>query len=183
MWLDLANRAVARLNMKLILDFEEGTNTARTARLMLPSAIGEMLNMRPWKSATKAVRLSAVTDGGEPVVTADGMCVFALPEDYVRLVSKSSGQRRGRSIVDKSSADVTVIYVAIPEDPSVLDPLLQSTIVCMLAYKMSLALTSDQTLTATLYQEAQNAITMACLQEDQGEEDELPAFNSLSEVY
>lgn len=181
-WIDLANRALSRLNMNLISSFDEGSNSALQTELCLSGAVGEVLGMNDWKSATKrAILVPNVT------TTVDGQYVYNFPNDYVRLVSvdldPSIWGREGHGLVCIVSREIPVKYVAFPSSPQTLDPLLQSAISLMAAYKMSLVLTADTALQQQLFAEAQAAIAQARLNETQGEPDILISTNDWKKEY
>ena len=181
-WVDLANRALSRLNMNLIQNFEEGSNSALQSEICLSGATGEVLNISDWKCVTKraAIQPNAAT-------TIDGHYTYNFPNDFVRLVSVDLDPelwvREGHGLVSYVSQEIIIRYVAFPNTPQTLDPLLQSAISLMAAYKMSLILTADVTLQEQLFSEAQAAITQARLTETQGEPDTLISTNDWKKEY
>ena len=82
---------------------------------------------------------------------------------------------------DEASLDI--IYIAYPQTPDTLDPLLVDVITTYLAAELSVALTSDSTITNLLYSEAENKLMKAKLQEDAGEEDIKPKMNDIARAY
>lgn len=169
-WIDLANRALARINMNLIKSFDEGTNSSLQAELCLSGATSEILNSNDWKSAT--VRVKLIPQSRQ---TVDGEYIYPFPTDFVRLVSvglkPETWKREGRAIVAPTLEEIVVKYVAFPSTPGTLDPLLQSAISALTAYKMSLFLTADLNLQQQLYAESNVALTAARVNETQGEPD------------
>lgn len=169
-WIDLANRALARINMNLIKSFDEGTNSSLQAELCLSGATSEILNSNDWKSAT--VRVKLIPQSRQ---TVDGEYIYPFPTDFVRLVSvglePETWKREGRAIVAPTLGEIVVKYVAFPSTPGTLDPLLQSAISALTAYKMSLFLTADLNLQQQLYAESNVALTAARVNETQGEPD------------
>lgn len=181
-WLDLANRALARLNMNLIKSFDEGSNSALQAELCLSDSVSEVLNTNDWKSATKRTVVMPLTEQ-----TVDGQYVYSFPPDFIRLVSvnrdKEYWSREGHGLVSPLREEFVISYVAYPEIPGTLDPILQSAIALMAAYKMSLVLTADTTLQQQLFSEANMAISTARINEKQGEPDILISTNDWKKEY
>lgn len=181
-WLDLANRALARLNQNHIKNFEEGTNSSLQVELSLSSSVSDILNTNDWKSATKAVLLHPLSE-----LNAEGKYQYNLPTDFVRLVKvdldKAYWDREGHCIVSSVQQDILIKYVAFPNLPGTLDPLLLSAITAMCAYKISLNLTADTTIQSQLYNEANIALQSARMNENQGEPDEMYTTNDWKENY
>ena len=181
-WIDLANRALARINMNLIKSFEEGSNSSLQAELSLSGAAGEILNTNDWKSAT--VRTKLLPQSRQ---TVDGEYIYPFPTDFIRLVSvdmdPDEWKREGRALVTSARMEIPIRYVAFPSSPGTLDPLLQSAISALTAYKMSLILTSDLSLQQQLYTESNVALTAARVNETQGEPDQMYETNDWKEEY
>ncbi|MFA6935075.1 MAG: hypothetical protein WCR70_07380, partial [Sphaerochaetaceae bacterium] len=74
-------------------------------------------------------------------------------------------------------------YVAFPELPGTLDPMLVSAIALMLAYKITISLTSDANISSMLYQEALTAIAQARLSENQAIPDKMYTTNNWKKGY
>ena len=181
-WLDLANRALARLNQNLIKSFDEGTNSSLQAELCLSDATQEVLNTNDWKCATRRQYIQPLRDK-----TADDKYVYSFPNDFIRLVSvgedKKDWEREGHGLVSPLKKDILIRYVAFPNEPWTMDPLLQSAVSLMAAYKMSLILTADTVLQQQLYAEASAAIASARLGESQGVPDEIYSTNDWKGEY
>lgn len=179
-WVDLANRALARLNQNFIKDFSEGTNSSLMAEQALSSATGEILSYTDWRSAVRSTWLHPARE-----MTVDGLYTYPFPADFIRLVKVDSEdwERRGHALVSRTGTDLLVQYVAFPETPGTLDPLLLSAISLMAAYKMALTLTADTVLQSQLFAEMTTAVTTARLNETQAEPDEMYSTNDWKENY
>lgn len=181
-WEDIANIALLRNNMKPISSFEEGSQSAQVTKQMISQACSEVLNMNDWKSATLRAYLMPIAD-----LTVDGKTAYSLPADFVRLVhverDASLWSREAHKIVSDEGGSLLIRYVAFPELPGTLDPMLVSAVSIMLAYKISLALTSDTNLSSALYQEALVYIAQARLSENQAIPDKKYTTNDWKRGY
>ena len=181
-WIDLANRALARINQNLIKSFDEGSNSSLQVVLCLSDATIEVLNTNDWRSARARQYLIPQREQ-----TADGLYVYPFPNNFIRLVSVDADpeqwSREGHAIVSPLRQEMLITYIAFPSEPRYLDPLLQSAISLMAAYKMSLILTADTTLQQQLYAEASSAIASARLTETQGIPDEMYTTHDWKENY
>lgn len=175
-WIDLANRALARLSMNLIRSFDEGSQSALQAELAISASCSEVLNTNDWKCATKRQALHP-----QSVRTVDGCFAYTFPPDFIRLVEVGRDpelwDREGNGIVSTYGGDLIIRYVSFPENPGTLDPMIISAISTLAAYKMALNLTADVTIQQQLYTEAMTAMTSARLAETQGEPDEMYTTN------
>ncbi|MFA6934582.1 MAG: hypothetical protein WCR70_04870, partial [Sphaerochaetaceae bacterium] len=141
-WEDIANIALLRNNMKPISSFEDGSQSAQVTKQMISQACSEVLNMNDWRSATLRAYLIPLAD-----LTVDGKTAYNLPADFIRLVhverDASLWSRESHRIVSEVGGSLLIRYVAFPELPGTLDPMLVSAIALMLAYKITISLTSD----------------------------------------
>lgn len=170
-WLMVANNALARINSPILETLEQSDISAVLCKQLLPICIGEILEVRPWKSASKRIVLPALVD--TPIFGYEN--VFQLPSDFIRIVTlpdleNDQWTREG----DKILANIDVlklIYVATPEESTGLNSFLISAITTRLASKLALSLTSDTSLSSSLYQESLASLQIAITEEDAGKKD------------
>jgi len=181
-WEDIANIALLRNNMKPISSFEDGSQSAQVTKQMISQACSEVLNMNDWRSATLRAYLIPLAD-----LTVDGKTAYNLPADFIRLVhverDASLWSRESHRIVSEVGGSLLIRYVAFPELPGTLDPMLVSAIALMLAYKITISLTSDANISSMLYQEALTAIAQARLSENQAIPDKMYTTNNWKKGY
>lgn len=182
-WLAVANNALARINQPLLETLEQPDTSAILCRQLLPLAVGEILDTRPWRTARKRALIPALAEA-----PAFGFSyAFPLPSDFIRIVElpdleNDEWELEGSTILADVDA-LKIIYIATPEETKGLSPFLISAITTRLASKLVLSLTSDSSLYNAMYQESMNAIQLAITQEDAGKKDEMYETNSWRSVF
>ena len=180
-WLSIANTALARINKQILQTLDDGSVPSMLCNQLIPYCVKMVLNQNDWHSARKRTTLAPLLDP-----PAFGYAYqFSMPSDYVRLVSVLSDlpwEREAGKILSDEEA-LSIIYIAYPESPSTLDPLIVDAISTLLAAELSLSITSDSTMTNLLYQESEIKLQKAKLQEDAGEEDEMSDLNDIAAAF
>ena len=83
----LCARAMVMIGASPVSSFDEDSAEAEIARLLYPTIRDGMLASYPWRFAARGAwlaRLAAANDGRDP---RDGSALFALPRDFIRLLS------------------------------------------------------------------------------------------------
>lgn len=182
-WLEIANNALSRINSPILETLEQADISAVLCKQLLPVCIGEILEIRPWKSACKRIMLAALVD--TPVFGYDN--AFQLPADFIRVaeipdLENDQWTREGDKILANTDV-LKLIYVATPEESTGLNSFLISAITTRLASKLALSLTSDTSLSSSLYQESFASLQMAITEEDAGKKDKMYKTYSWRDAY
>lgn len=83
----LCARALVMIGAAPISSFEEDTAEAEIARLLYPTIRDGMLAGYPWRFAARGVWLARLASEGAERDPRDGSNLFALPRDFIRLLS------------------------------------------------------------------------------------------------
>lgn len=182
-WLEIANNALSRINSPILETLEQSDISAVLCKQLLPICIGEVLEVRPWRSASKRVLLAALVDS--PAFGYEN--AFQLPADFIRIteipdLENDQWIREGDKILANTDV-LKLIYVATPEESTGLGSFLISAITTRLASKLALSLTSDFSLSSALYQESFASLQMAITEEDAGKKDKMYKTNSWRDAY
>ena len=113
----LCARALVMIGTAPISSFEEDSAEAEIARMLYPVIRDGMLAGYPWRFAAKGCWLAQVTAGETSGGSGDGSNLFALPGDFIRLLSlETDGGRvtrfelRDRAVLcDAGSAHLTYV--------------------------------------------------------------------------
>ena len=172
-WLSICNNALSRINVSMLESLDEPQTSAILCKQLLPICIGEVFNVRPWKSATKRYASTALKVAPEYGYKYQ----FLLPEDFVRIVSIDNMEndewiREGRFILAEKSI-LQMRYIAIPDGADSISPLLLSAITSRLASKLAPSLLGDTHIGQVLLQESIASIQLAITEEDAGIKDEM----------
>ena len=177
-WLNMANIALTRINKQVLQTLDDSSTSAMLCNQLIPSSVKMVLNQNDWHSARKRALIAPQLDA--PAFGYSHQ--FAMPSDFVRLVKVESEllwEKEGEMILSDEEA-LAIIYIAYPNTPDTLDPLIVDTITTLLAAQLSVSLTSDSTITNLLYQETEQKLYKAKLAEDAGEPDEKPDLHDWS---
>lgn len=168
-WLDLCNNALVRLNRQQMLTLSEGTTAANACNQALPMAVSHILSQSDWKSARKRTIVAPHAEA-----PAFGYAYrYRIPNDFVRLVElpECEDWTREGGFFLTDTAPLKMIYIAYPDSPGELDPLLQEAIACSLTAQLAMTLISDSTIVNAWQSKAELAIARAKLTEQAGEND------------
>lgn len=177
-WLNMANTALTRINKQVLQTLDDSSTSAMLCNQLIPQCVKMVLNQNDWHSARKRALIAPQLES--PAFGYDHQ--FAMPSDFVRLVKVESEfpwEKEGEMILSDEEA-LAIIYIAYPNTPDTLDPLIVDTITTLLAAQLSVSLTSDNTITNLLYQETEQKLYKAKLAEDAGEPDEKPELHDWS---
>lgn len=180
-WLGIANNALSRINKQILQTMDDSSKSALLCNQLIPSVTKNILNRYDWHSARKRMLLAPMLE--EPV--SGYLHQFELPVDFVRLmkvIEPCTWTREGGRILANRDT-VSIIYIAYPQIPDSLDPLIIDAITSMLAAELSVSLTSDTTLTNLLMQETESKITAAMQQEQAAERDITVPMNDIAAAY
>ena len=180
-WLGIANNALVRINMPILQTLDEATNTAMLCTQMIPTVVKNVLGQYDWHSARKRVKLAPLRD--DPLFGYAH--AFQIPPDNVRIIKVETclpWTREGNRIYADEDM-LKLVYTAYPATPDALDPLVVDAITTQLAAQLAVSLTADSAITSLLYQEAEQKLQRAKLQEDQGEPDIKPSLHSWSKEF
>ena len=170
-WLTIANRALNLVGETSIQDFTGSGETTQNINIQLPSVVQQVLSYYPFRCARKRATLAPVLDA--PVY--EYQYAYQLPSDFVSLVkvntSKEFSFEADKILCDDSELQIT--YIALPETPISLMPIIQEAITVLLAYNISKISTVNEGLTQRLYQEYQLLVASAKQNDDQGASQDL----------
>ena len=171
----MANTALTRINKQVLQTLDDSSTSAMLCNQLIPQCVKMVLNQNDWHSARKRALIA-------PQLEAPAFGYihqFAMPSDFVRLMkvhSELPWEKEGETILSDEEA-LAITYIAYPNTPDTLDPLIVDTITTLLAAQLSVSLTSDSTITNLLYQESEQKLYKARLAEDAGEPDEKPPLH------
>ena len=168
----LCARALLMIGAAPISSFEEDVAEAEIARMLYPTVRDGMLAGYPWRFAGRGAWLSRLADEDASVSTMDGSTMFALPRDFIRLLSL---EHEGGKIAQFELRDQAIkvagesaylAYVArLPEGsfPAWFDLALMA----RLAAEFCLPLTESSTRAEYLFKRAENQLREARLADAQ----------------
>jgi len=158
-WLDIANRALGRINKGRLESLSEEGELAQYVNTFIGEAIETIMSARSWSVAKRA---ELVRKEITPVYGY--VYSYALPGDLINIVSIETGgadYRPEGSSVLTDAEEVSILYTFRTEDPSDLPGYLKRAISTQLAFLLSSALTSSEQLAARIAQESQLALEEA----------------------
>lgn len=175
-WLDICNECMIRLNRSQLQSLDEASSAAYACNRSLPIAIAHVLSQAPWRSARKRAMIAPDAQAPEYGFSYR----YRIPMDFIRVVEIDGDAEweRESGYICTDQIPLKMIYVACPEQPGVLDPLLQEAIICTLTAELAMSLISDSSLMSTWLSRAELAIAKAKLTEDAGKKDTLLQTNS-----
>lgn len=167
----LCARALIMIGAAPISSFEEDSSEAEIARMLYPTLRDGMLASYPWRFAAKGMWLSKLAnEGADPA--ADGMMQFALPRDFVRLLSLEGNggkitrfELRGRVVLCASDS-AYLGYVARLEEGS-FPPWFDLALITRLAAEFCLPLTESSTRAEYLFKRSEDQFKQARLADAQ----------------
>lgn len=172
----LCARALVMIGAAPISSFEEEGAEAEIARMLYPAIRDGMLAGYPWRFAAKGAWLSRLSsdDGGDGDDGArrGGMALFALPRDFIRLLSLENGGGKVAAFELRDQAvlvageSARLCYVArLPEGsfPAWFDLALMT----RLAAEFCLPLTESSTRAEYLFKRAEDQLRSAKLADAQ----------------
>jgi hypothetical protein len=168
-WTQICNRALGRIGDTTISDLADGTKNAEYCGRFLPQAIEHVLGQFNFNFARKRQRLAPNTE--KPLFGWKEQ--FNYPSDCIRLIKVYGGHNQtpekgdripyqvenGKILADGD--ELSIIYIARPDDPNQLPQSVRNAISTHLAYLLSTALTSNEQLIALIMAESQNALELA----------------------
>lgn len=172
-WLDISNRALARISSAMLAKMNEGTLEANYVNVLLPSALEAVYASLPFDDTT------CVTD--LPVVPSDGtsgyLFSYKLPESATRInevitVPTGANWQIVQGLLLSNATQVKVRYVSIPNDPADMPFYARELVVLKLASMLASPVSHNEALASSLASEYQsqlaNAITFAAPSRMQG---------------
>lgn len=112
----LCARALVMIGAAPISSFEEDVAEAEIARMLYPAVRDGMLAGYPWRFAGRGCWLSRLADGDGAGSAKDNSNLFALPRDFIRLLSLENDGVRSRLSsceIRRSRSRVTVRILAM----------------------------------------------------------------------
>lgn len=169
-WTEIANLALGRLTSSRINNLLQPDNDLSSqCNLLIGQAVDMVYVEHSWKGATKRAQLNKLTE-----TPAFGFAYFyQMPTDWVR---NPDQEREGqRSNIDTGGAEYTIeqdrlltdaetvymAYIARPDDVSKIRPYLRIAISLALAFLLTTALTSSESLAQRIAGEYGAAMTAA----------------------
>lgn len=168
----LCARALVMIGAAPISSFEEDVAEAEIARMLYASVRDGMLAGYPWRFAGRGGWLSRLADGDGAVSVKEDSSLFALPRDFIRLLSlENEGGKIARfelrdQAVLVAGASAYLSYVArLPEGsfPAWFDMALMA----RLAAEFCLPLTESSTRAEYLFKRAEDQLREARLADAQ----------------
>lgn len=166
---DICNFALAEVSENPITTLTEANERARLCNLHFKQVVREVLRGAKWRCA----RTRAVLSQSSPVPAFGWDYKYALPADYIRLISlnqvdpdtvdKPMHEVEAKYLLtDETTASITYVYdVTYASDYSVLDALIVKAISLALAAKLAWPLQQSRTLKESLEQSAERALRKA----------------------
>lgn len=159
-WVDVINGALIELGVSQIFTLQDTSKQARLGVQRFPFSRDEVLRMKPWKSAAARIQLPQLSQG-----PAFGyQFAYQLPIDYIRMIRAHPDIQffkiQGRMLLCNVSP-AQIIYVASPDSPSNLDPLLSEAISLNLARKIGFALVQEPSIVGEMDKKFQFAYRLA----------------------
>jgi hypothetical protein len=168
----LCARAMVMIGASPVSSFDEDSAEAETARLLYPAIRDGMLAGYPWRFAARGcwlARLAMGDDGRDP---KDGSALFALPRDFIRLLSleNDGGTITRFEVRDRAvscSADAAYLeYVARLAEGS-FPAWFDLALIARLAAEFCLPLTESSTRAEYLFKRAEDQFRQARLADAQ----------------
>jgi hypothetical protein len=164
-WLQICNRALARLSAIELTDIDEGTANASFCKTFLPEAVEEVLAQYGWTCCRKRLRIEPLAE--RPAFGWEYQ--FPMPNDYVRLVEIWGGggtlgkheyqAERGKILAN--FRELRLVYIAQPDEAVLLSPGVRKAVEVTLAFLLTTAITSSEQLAARLSAERAEAVERA----------------------
>lgn len=164
-WLTIANRALNLVGETSIQDFTGSGEPTQNVTIQLPSAVQQALSYHNFRCARKRTSLAPLLDA-----PAYGYkYAYQLPVDFVSLVkAESEDYSLENDKILSNDLGLNITYVAVPETPQALTPIIQEAIINLLAYKIAKISTMNDGLATRLQQEYQLLIAMAVRNDEIG---------------
>jgi hypothetical protein len=159
-WVELCNRALARLGKERISSLTSGGDEVALCNTLLGEAIEAVYSATNWNAAKVRAHLARL----ETTPIFGLSYLYALPVDFVIPCEVEVGGEEYRIEKDgilTNAEDVYLTYVARPSDPTFIPGYLKKAITTHLAFLLSSSLTADDALAARIIQEAGAAIDEA----------------------
>lgn len=157
--IQLCTRALLKVGASPITSFEDATAEAEVASLLYGVTRDALLSGHPWSFASAQVSLPKLT--AKPL--ADFDCAFALPSDFLRVLSVGEGgSGRGRGVAYRiherrlhaNAGQITLTHVFRP-DESAFPPFFDQALIARLAAEFCLPLTENTSRTEALTRAAE----------------------------
>jgi hypothetical protein len=168
----LCARALVMIGAAPISSFEEDVAEAEIAWMLYPTIRDGMLASYPWRFAARGVWLSRVSDALDQAAPRDAMQSFALPRDFIRLLSlendggKITRFELGDRAVSCSAETAWLGYVArLPEGS--FPPWFDLALIARLAAEFCLPLTESSTRADYLFKRSETQFREARLADAQ----------------
>lgn len=165
-WLDISNRALARISSAMLSKMDEGTLEANYVNVLLPSALEAVYASLPFDDT------ACVTD--LPMVPSDGTSGYSfsykLPESATRInkvttIPPTMDWQIVQGLLLTNATQVKIRYVSIPNEPSDMPFYARELVVLKLASMLASPISHNEALASSLASEYQsqlaNAITFA----------------------
>lgn len=139
---DLLNQSLNYLGEARVQSLTQSTNSAKYGADSMRLSVEQVLRQHPWNSALKRAKLNQLTDQNlfGPKLN------YQLPTDYIKLVTFNDEvddyKIEGKYIVTDET-QVEILYVAYPEDFSLLDAGLVEAIATKLAFNIAINITGE----------------------------------------
>ena len=167
--INICSTALIKLGAKSISSFEEGTVEAEVASKMYPLVRDALLSSYPWNFAVCQKKLNRLN----VVPIADFQYAYALPNDFLRVISAGNGTR-GAGIeyrilenhIHTNSTEALLTYIFRPEEAN-FPPFFYEALVAKLAAEMCLPLTENTAMAQELLKRAESIIASARLTDSQ----------------
>ncbi|WP_430472711.1 hypothetical protein ACQ0MK_11500 [Thalassospira lucentensis] len=168
----LCARALVMIGAAPISSFEEDTAEAEIARLLYPTIRDGMLAGYPWRFAARGVWLARLVSGDDGQGPQGGSHLFALPRDFIRLLSLENDggkitrfELRDRAVVcDGETAWLS--YVGRLAEGS-FPPWFDLALIARLAAEFCLPLTESSTRAEYLFKRSEDQFRQARLADAQ----------------
>jgi len=167
--INLCSTALLKLGAQGISSFEEGTVEAEVAGRMYPLVRDSLLSSYPWSFAIGHKKLNRL----ESLPLVDFQYAYALPNDFLRVISAGSGSRGAgieyRILENKlhtNSTEVNLTYIRRPEEEN-FPAFFYDSLCAKLAAEFCLPLTENSSRSQDLYKYAEQVISAARLTDAQ----------------
>jgi hypothetical protein len=167
-WTTLCNMALARMGSELITDLQDGSQNSLYCQTFLDDAIQIVLNDYSWLNCRRRVVLGP--DVEKPPFRWRNY--FTVPDGYIRHISilDSGGYavpfiREGNKILSDAD-ELNLVYIYKPYNPNDIGPHVRVAIYTRLAYLISTAISSNETLLQVLIAEYEAALEKAKVQDN-----------------
>lgn len=173
-WLDIANRALARISSAMLIRMDDGTLEANYVNILLPSALEAVYASLPFDDTARVTDLPAVPSDG----TSGYLFSYKLPEAATRInevttIPSDMDWQIVQGLLLTNATQVKIRYVSIPDAPSDMPFYARDLLVLKLASMLASPVSHNEALAASLASEYQsrlaNSITFAAPSRNQGD--------------